>query len=58
MSDLAADRARLAAHLPCLERAAADPAAPMRVRSRIAAMAALIRTALNTTEQSRTEVNE
>lgn len=54
MSDLIADLARLAAHLPCLDAAAADPTAPVEVRSRVAAMAALARTAVNTAEQSGT----
>lgn len=38
--------ARLAAHLPCLEAAAADESAPSAARSRVAAVAALTRTAL------------
>ena len=40
--------ARIRAHLPCLERAAADLTAPAEVRSRVAAMADLTRTAVNT----------
>ena len=43
--------ARIRAHLPCLERAAADLTAPAEVRSRVAAMADLARTAVNTAEQ-------
>lgn len=45
---LTADLERIARHLPCLEAAAADPTAPLRVRERVAAMAALARTAVDT----------
>lgn len=50
--------ARLAAHLPCLERAAADKSAPAEVRSVVAAMAAMTRTALETTGSSRLSPDE
>lgn len=49
--------ARIRAHLPCLERAAADLTAPAEVRSRVAAMADLTRTAVNAAEQIFTGVD-
>ncbi|MFF4417027.1 hypothetical protein ACFYY8_31285 [Streptosporangium sp. NPDC001559] len=52
MSDLTADLARLAAHLPCLDRAAADLTAPVEVRAVVAAMAAMARSALATAAQA------
>ena len=49
--------ARIRAHLPCLERAAADLTAPAEVSSRVAAMADLTRTAVNTAERIFTGVD-
>lgn len=54
MTDLAADLDRIAQHIPCLERAAADESAPAEVRARVAVMARLARSAVNTAGQHRT----
>lgn len=48
------DLDRLARHVECLERAAADSSAPTQARYRVSAMAALARTALETAGQGRT----
>lgn len=41
---------RIRQHIPCLERAAADESAPVHVRSWVAAMAQLARSAVNTAD--------
>ena len=57
MPETAEQLTRIAAHIPCLERAAQDPEASPEVRARIALMASLARSAVDVAGPSRTEAD-
>ena len=54
MPETAEQLTRIAAHIPCLERAAQDPTATPEVRARIALMAFLARSAVDVAGSDRT----
>lgn len=55
MPDLMSDLSRIAAHIPCLEAAAADESAPPEVRARAAAMAQAARSAVGVSGAGRND---
>ena len=58
MPDLSTDLDRIARHIPCLDRAAADESAPAELRAAVAAMAQLARSAADLAGQHRTDPSD